>query len=239
MKEEKRNTAEKERRLAELLDDEDYDKLLDKLEKWWVYIKDYKKPTESLSQFSLRLGCARDEAFNWKTRGRIPRPEKLIAILDALNVSDEKRKEILNKAIGVPKNNHHEVEKNEGYVYPNRDGVDVGDGRLGFKNIWLETNNIKPESVKLVVCETPAMTPEIKQRDMLLVDMSKTIPQNEKIYLLEVADEPDNQIVCKIFTLPGKKYNITFLNNDVYPNFKVDQEDVIIHGEVVFVGRMI
>ena len=46
MNEEKRNTAEKERRLAELLDDQDYDKLLDKLEKWWVYIKDYKKPTE-------------------------------------------------------------------------------------------------------------------------------------------------------------------------------------------------
>ena len=59
---------DRDKAIEALTEGDDYDKLLEKIAKWWVHIKDYKRPTESLNQFSLRAGVGRDEAFNWKTR---------------------------------------------------------------------------------------------------------------------------------------------------------------------------
>lgn len=59
---------DRDKAIEALTEGDDYDKLLEKIAKWWVHIKDYKRPTESLNQFSLRAGVGRDEAFNWKIR---------------------------------------------------------------------------------------------------------------------------------------------------------------------------
>lgn len=207
---------------------------------WMRAVNKYRKPLESMNQLSKRAGFLKEnKAFQWFKRDSVPHANRIVPILVNLGATEEDANEVFKDMYGVPDISETAVSIAEGYVYPNHNGVDDAEGRLGFKNVFLETNNIKPEAVKLVICDTQAMEPFIRQRDMLLVDMSKTTPQSGKIYLLELTDEPDQQIVSKVAVIPGRRYNIIFENKEIMNSYAVDQDGVLIHGEVVFVGRLL
>lgn len=203
--------------------------------RWWKLVEPYKRINESMTQFADRCGFDRVAVHRWKTAGTKPRPENALKILKNLGVPDADAKTIFNKFVGIKET---VATTEEGYVYPDAEGINR-EGRLGFRSIWLETSNINPASVKLVVCDTESMSPEIRPRDLMLVDMSKTTPRTGKTYLIEITDDPDTQIICKLFTLPNREISVVYENKEVYPGFKISQDLVLIHGEVVFIGRML
>ena len=209
-----------------------------KREIWCYEIEKYRFPNESDTDFVARMG-AKDRGLpgRWEIEGRIPQPVRARAYLEALNVPQEEISRIMFNITGV-REQPGDVSQ-EGYVYPDTNGTKDASGRLGFKSVFLETNKIKPESVKLVICDTQSMVPEVRPRDMMLIDMSKTNPKAGKTYLIEVTDDPDTQVVCKLYPISNKQYSVVFENKDVYPTYKIEQGLVVIHGEVVWIGRLL
>lgn len=203
---------------------------------WFYKIAPYKKPIESESQFIKRCGLSdRGVWGRWFLEGRKPHLATAKRVLDNLQIPEAEAKEILTGLTGVSIDESSAATQ-EGYIYPDSDGVESATGRLGFKSVFLETSGVKPQSVKMAICDTQSMMPEIRPRDMMLIDMSKTTPTGGKTYLIETED---GQILCELYPVPGKKFSVIFKNNDVYPNYQIPQEEVVIHGEVVFIGRLL
>lgn len=221
----------------------DEEKKLRKIEEgrnlWYRKVIRYKKPTESNRQFATRCGLTDGGIVGrWFYEGRKPqKPTEARRILESLGVPEDEAKEIMFGLIGMePETQTETVSTAQGYVYPDSEGIENASGRLGFKAVFLDTNKIKSASVKLVVCDTQSMVPEIRPKDMMLIDMSKTSPVSGKTYLMETED---GTILCELYPVHGKKYSVIFKNNDVYPNYQIPQEECVIHGEVVFIGRLL
>lgn len=80
------------------------------------------------------------------------------------------------------------------------------------------------------------MVPEILQKDIVLFDTSQTEVESGKIYIVE---GDDGEMLCRIYRLPGKKYNLVFANTEIYPSFQIPIDDILIIGKVVWVGRFV
>jgi phage repressor protein C with HTH and peptisase S24 domain len=104
---------------------------------------------------------------------------------------------------------------------------------LPFNESFFKAIGSNPADCKLVVCHGRSMEPFLFDKDMIMVDVKKTAPREEKIYALWLEDEP---LVKQIFKQPGGGL-VLHSFNPAYPDkiIEPDQLDrLTIFGQCVY-----
>jgi len=104
-----------------------------------------------------------------------------------------------------------------------------------FDESWFRAFvNALPKHVTAITAEGDSMKPIINNGDLLLVDNSKTAPQ-DGIYVLNIND---SLVVKRTQLLPNYKMRI-ISENPAYQPYEVDlkEDNVFIVGKVVWQGR--
>lgn len=104
---------------------------------------------------------------------------------------------------------------------------------LPFNEGFFKAIGSNPADCKLVMCHGRSMEPFLFDKDMIMVDVKKTVPREEKIYALWLEDEP---LVKQVFKQPGgglvlHSYNPAYPDKIIMP----DQMDRLqIFGQCVY-----
>lgn len=104
---------------------------------------------------------------------------------------------------------------------------------LPFTLSFFKAIGSKPENCKLLVSRGDSMEPFLFNRDMIMVDVSKTNVRDGLVYAVSFEDEP---LVKQLFKQPGgaltlHSYNTRYPDRTVSPT---DMERLEVIGEVVY-----
>lgn len=104
---------------------------------------------------------------------------------------------------------------------------------LPFNESFFKTIGARPADCKLVTVRGDSMEPFLFDRDVFMIDESKTALRDGKIYAVYFEDEP---LVKQIFKKPGGRVVLHSFNMS-YPDIELspaDMENVHIVGECVY-----
>ncbi len=110
-------------------------------------------------------------------------------------------------------------------------------GERAFNQAWLQSENLKKESLALIQAEGDSMEPTLSDGDTLLIDHSITKVKSEAIYVLRIGE-----------TLVAKRLQMLFdgsvsvqCDNPRYQDYTISASEVetslTVVGRVVWVGR--
>jgi phage repressor protein C with HTH and peptisase S24 domain len=177
----------------------------------------------------------------WLSAGRAPKSQ-----FDTVEASPEDRYKIPADQGNVAVwKNEGDLADDEGRVWIDRFDYhfSAGDGliqwevrekkALPFNESFFKAIGAKPKDCKLVTVRGDSMEPFLFDRDIFMIDETKTALRDGKIYAVYFEDEP---LVKQVFKKPGGRL-VLHSFNPTYPDIEVtpaDMENVHIVGECVY-----
>ncbi len=104
--------------------------------------------------------------------------------------------------------------------------------RLPFRIDWLQSENVKKENVKMMRVKGNSMYPILGDGDKVLIDVSDTTVQNNRVYALIVGDE---LFVKRLRKTYNGGLEIISENSDEFDKITIPPEDL---GYVHIIGRV-
>ncbi len=205
---------------------------------------------ESITSFAVKSGFG-ESLLRKYLSGTTPGADKLLAMAKAAEVSLDwlvTGEETSNQAIKQPDNNYsNDPEWNEYSKIPLYDvEVSAGHGShlnqekikdgIAFKKDWLLSKGFQEKNLATITAKGDSMEPNIKNGDILLVNLLNTSMADDGIYVLRY----DGHLFAKRLQLMFNGELHIKSDNDTYTTQIVKPEnttDLQIIGKVVWVGH--
>ena len=194
------------------------------------------------SEFAAKIGAGAQDITNWKKRGMpTDRHESVAAAfgktVDELLGGEAPHIALWNERDDLPPDDTRVWVDRWEYAFSAGNGMVQWEVRqkdaLPFRAALFDSIGCKPETCKLVMVRGDSMEPFLFDRDMMMLETTKTFIRDGRIYAIHFEDEP---LVKQVFKQAGGALTLHSFNPR-YPDRLVgpdDMQSLAVAGEVVY-----
>ena len=107
-----------------------------------------------------------------------------------------------------------------------------GSGYYAFNRKFLERRGLKPNNLAVISVRGDSMEPDLRDGDLILLDMAQTAPHDSRIYAVRYSAD---LFVKRAMELPGNRIQLLSLNPH-YPPITVGADDL---DGIQIIGRVV
>ena len=107
-----------------------------------------------------------------------------------------------------------------------------GSGYYAFNRKFLERRGLKPNNLAVISVTGDSMEPDLRDGDLILLDMAQTAPRDRRIYAVRYNAD---LFVKRVMELPGNRIQLLSLNPH-YPPITVGADDL---DGIQIIGRVV
>jgi phage repressor protein C with HTH and peptisase S24 domain len=199
----------------------------------------------SVAEMARRVGVSDNAIYKWLSGRGQPTVANLVALAKTAGVSIEWLA-TGNEVSTMSRATDGSVQIGD-YVFPQRHSLKLSDGRgslnseqivdyLAFRADWVASRlNTEPRNLMLVENVGDAMSPTLRDSDLLLVDLTEPGFRHDGMYVLRREDA----LAVRRVQRRGDGNLLVFSDNAAYESLLVASDDLYIVGRVLWIsGRL-
>lgn len=194
----------------------------------------------SQEELAERLDVKKNTVWNWENEKSYPNALQIMDFLDfgfdiQYILTGKRTKEVPNN-LDIDKSEYeyipvYDVEVSAGYGV-DAYGVTEAATHLAFRKDWLNSRGLYARNLSIVTAHGDSMEPTIGNKDSLLIDTSRNVPADGRIYVIRSSDTLWVKRIQR--QIDGTLLLIS--DNDTYPPMHLDLRD---HHDIEVIGQVV